>query len=62
MQINEAVEVVEELHPARTNHRLAGGWTLLAVVPGYDHYNAQAVACNVLGKPAERRPAPFLPG
>jgi len=42
MQTNETVEVVEELHPARANQRLADGWTLLAVVPGYDHHNAQA--------------------
>lgn len=53
MQINEAVEVVEELHTAQANRRLADGWTLLAVVPGYDHLNAQAVACYVLGRPAE---------
>jgi hypothetical protein len=53
MQMNEAVEVVEELHTAQVNQRLADGWTLLAVVPGYDHYNAQAVACYVLGRPAD---------
>lgn len=53
MQINEVVEVVEELHAAQANRRLADGWKLLAVVPGYDHHNAQAVACYVLGRPAD---------
>ncbi|MEZ1324788.1 hypothetical protein QIW46_25930 [Pseudomonas fluorescens] len=52
MQINDAAEVVEELGAARANRRLAEGWKLLAVVPGYDHINTQAVACYVLGKPA----------
>ena len=39
MQINEAVEVVKELGTEQANRRLAEGWTLLAVVLGYDHRN-----------------------
>lgn len=62
MQINEAVEVVEELSAERANQRLTEGWTLLAVVPGYDHRQAQAAACYVLGKPAQITGGDRVPG
>jgi hypothetical protein len=62
MQINDAVEVTEELDAAQANRRLAEGWTLLAVVPGYDHRNAQAVPCYVLGKPAPQGKSFFEAG
>lgn len=47
--------MVEELHVAQANLRLADGWKLLTVVPGYEHHHAQAVACYVLGRPAEHK-------
>lgn len=62
MQITEAVEVSEELSATQANRRLAEGWTLLAVVPGYDHLNAQAVACYALGRPAEKGKGFFAAG
>ncbi|CAH0297221.1 hypothetical protein SRABI130_04554 [Pseudomonas sp. Bi130] len=62
MQISEAVEVMEELDAARANQRLAEGWKLLAVVPGYDHRQAQSVACYVLGKPAPKEKGFFAAG
>ncbi|WP_285354613.1 hypothetical protein [Pseudomonas sp. lyk4-R2A-10] len=52
MLTSEVIEVVEELGASRANQRLAEGWKLLAVVPGYNHINTQAVACYVLGKSA----------
>ena len=56
MQMSDAVEVVEELNIDRVNQRLADGWTLLAVVPGYDHRQAQAQA------QAAKDKSPFMAG
>lgn len=53
MSFENVEQVVEELTPGAANRRLRDGWVLLAVVPGYDHINAQPVACYVLGLLAE---------
>jgi hypothetical protein len=33
----------------RANALIAEGWSLLAIVPGYDHRQAQPATCYVLG-------------
>ena len=49
MQISDAVLLREVLNVNEANQLIQEGWRLLAVVPGYDHRNTQAVALYVLG-------------
>lgn len=50
MSFENVEEVVEERDPISVNQRLAGGWSLLAIVPGFDADSGQAFTCYVLGK------------
>lgn len=50
MPFENVEQVLEERDPASANKRLAEGWTLLAVVPGFDPRNGQGFTCYVLGK------------
>ncbi|AQW69997.1 MULTISPECIES: hypothetical protein [Pseudomonas] len=50
MSFENVEEVVEERDPVSVNKRLAEGWSLLAIVPGFDATNSQAFTCYVLGK------------
>jgi len=52
MQLSDAGEVVEVVGDNHANELLAGGWKLLAVVPGGEP-NAKLVVTYVLGKPRE---------
>lgn len=50
MQFENVEEVAEEIAPAAVNKRLAEGWTLLAVTPGFNPHADQAYTLYVLGK------------
>lgn len=50
MSFENVEEVLEERDPVSVNKRLAEGWSLLAIVPGFDVINGQAFTCYVLGK------------
>ncbi|MEE3924009.1 hypothetical protein [Pseudomonas viridiflava] len=50
MPFENVEQVLEERDPASVNKRFAEGWTLLAIVPGFDPANGQSFTCYVLGK------------
>lgn len=50
MPFENVEEVVEERDTGSVNRRLAEGWTLLAIVPGFDPQIGQGITCYVLGK------------
>ncbi|AYF49814.1 hypothetical protein DXV65_20325 [Pseudomonas fluorescens] len=50
MPFENVEQVLEERDPASVNKRLAEGWTLLAIVPGFDPVNGQGFTCYVMGK------------
>lgn len=52
MPFEDVEQVLEERDPASVNKRLAEGWILLAIVPGFDPINGQIFTCYVLGKVA----------
>jgi hypothetical protein len=49
MQIADAKILREITDVNRANALIAEGWSLLAIVPGYDHRQAQPATCYVLG-------------
>jgi hypothetical protein len=53
MQLSDAIIVREEISVAQVNQLLREGWKVLAVVPGYDHMQAQPAACYILGMEGE---------
>ncbi len=50
MSFENVEEVVEERDPISVNKRITDGWSLLAIVPGFDPARGHAFTCYVLGK------------
>lgn len=50
MSYENVEEVVEEHDPVSANKRIAEGWSLLTIVPGFNPATGQAYTCYVLGK------------
>lgn len=50
MSYEQFKEVCEEHSPESANQRLAEGWTLLGVVPGFDPSSGRGYTCYVFGK------------
>jgi hypothetical protein len=50
MSYEQFKEVCEEHSPESANQRLAEGWILLGIVPGFDPSSGRGYTCYVLGK------------
>ncbi|MDH0759345.1 MULTISPECIES: hypothetical protein [Pseudomonas] len=50
MSFENVEQVLEERDSELANKRLAEGWTLLAILPGFEPINGQVCTCYVLGK------------
>lgn len=50
MSYEQYKEVCEEHSPESANKRLAEGWSLVGVVPGFDPSSGRGYTCYVLGK------------